>query len=315
MKGVLRRYQVFKAVLVFACWLCFPFLGVYAEPFDAEKFKRDVREYRTLVTGGLALSRDDGQDWFRGRSPWLPFLEKQVSEVLDPGERRRLDAALRNRACGEVAAIELGAFEHLYPELRPVLAEPDIGPLFRKAIFPIHARVFSFCQALRIVEPLVAEARRLTEEWADEVDVHTAQFVIGIGRATATRPVELDDERLLDATFVLKQLAACHHHAGALEFLLRVDAQLKSLKHLPGEGVYLVRLAEALGIHGTEGFQPLPDLWDAQDRGRMARINRVFEEYSLEDAVRRLPYRDDACRMLPGSLARLHGLDRHSLQP
>jgi hypothetical protein len=315
MKGILLRCQVFKAVLVFVCWLCFPFLGVYAEPFDAEKFKRDVREHRRLITGGLALSRDDGRDWFRSRSPWLPFLEKQVSEVLSPGERRLLDAALRNRECGEVAAIELVAFEHLYPELRPVLAETDIGPLFRKAIFPILSRAFSYCQALRIVEPLVAEARRLTEEWADEVDVHTAQYFIGIGRATATRSVELDDNRLFSATFVLKHLAACHHHAGALEFLLRVDAQLKSLKYFPDQGIYLVRLGEALGIGAVDKFDPLTDLWDDEVRARIERINRVFDENSLDDAVHLLPYRDNACDQLPGYLARLHEPRRDALHP
>lgn len=315
MKGFLFRCQVFKAVLVFACWLCFPVLGVYAEPFDAEKFKRDVREYRTLVTGGRALSRDDGQDWFRGRSPWLPFLEKQVSKALSPQERYRLDVALANRACGDVLEVELAAYLHSYPELRPVLDEADIGLLFREAIFPIHARAFSFCRALGIVEPLVAEARMLSEEGADEVDVHTVQYLIGSGRATATRPVELVEERLYDATFVLRQLAACHHHVGALEFLLRVEPQLKGLRSLPDQGVYLHRVAEALGIVEAAAFEPQMDLWDEEDRARIERIDRAFDDHSFNDAVRRLPYRDDACRVLPGSLARLHGLDGPPLQP
>ncbi|WP_425087939.1 hypothetical protein [Stappia sp.] len=315
MKGFFLYSWALKAVLVFVCLLFSPSPSAHAEPFDAEVFMRDVREYRTFTTGGLALSRDDGRDWFRVRSPWLPFLEKQVSEALSPDARQRLHVAVTNRECGEVAEIELAAYKHLYPELRLALAETDIGPLFRKAMFPIYSRAFSYCQALRIVEPLVAEAQRLTEEWADEVDVHTAQYFIGIGRATATRSVELDDNRLFSATFVLKHLAACHHHAGALEFLLRVDAQLKSLKYFPDQGIYLVRLGEALGIGAVDKFEPLTDLWDEEVRARIERINRVFDENSLDDAVHLLPYRDDACDQLPGYLTRLHEPRRDALHP
>jgi len=315
MKGfrVPRRGWVQVVVLVACVVSLFP--SIRAQPFDGDGFLRDVREYRLLMTSAGVIADEAGIDWLMPRSPWRPFLSEQMTETLSLAARRRLMRDAAKGACDAVAATELTAYVRRYPELEPALAEPDIGPLFRKTIYPSFSHAYARCRALAIVEPLVAETRRFSEEKGDSYDAHSVQFFIRSGRHDATGRVELDNQVLSSAVSTLEMLAACHHDTGALADLLRLEPHLGDLKAAVDRGIYLVRLAEALGVGDPAAFEPMPELWDAQDRARIARIDRTFADMPVAEAVRALPYRADACRLLPIVLDELYRPERNRLVP
>ncbi|WP_349360134.1 hypothetical protein [Stappia sp.] len=253
--------------------------------------------------------------WMSPASPWSPYLDRPLSALMRDGQARAVEEAIRQGRCDEVRAMETAAVARAHADLRVAFAEADVAELFQGEIYPFLSQAYPRCRALALIGPLVGEARRMSDDVGFAVTAREVQFFIETGRHDAIRPVELDTRVLSSAVSTLEVLATCHHDPGALADLLRLEPHLGDLKAAGDRGIYLVRLAEALGVGDPAGFEPLPEVRDARDRARIARIDRTFADMPVAEAVRVLPYRSDACRLLPVVLEELYRPVRARLVP
>jgi len=286
-----------------------------ADPFQSGDFIQAVRTYAVHLRVSYASASSRARMWMSPASPWSPYLDRPLSALMRDGQARAVEEAIRQGRCDAVRAMETAAVARAHADLRVAFAEADVASLFRNEIHPLLSQAYPRCRALALIEPLVGEARRMSDDVGFAVTAHEVQLFIETGRHRALRAVELDNRVLSSAVSTLDVLAACHHDPGALADLLRFEPHLGDLRVAGDRGIYLVRLAEALGVGDPAAFQPMPELWDARDRSRIARIDRTFADMPVAEAVRALPYRADACRLLPIVLDELYRPMRTRLLP
>ena len=279
--------------------------GPRAEQFDADAFVQDVRDLRLLLGGGRALSTTHPTIWSHPKSPWLPYLGEQMTQSMRADAVRNVRRAAAAGMCEAVAGLEWAAFRRRYPELVPALEKPDMARLFKKTIYPSFSHSFARCHALKIIEPLFHEARRVSAARGEVFTVHEVQYLIEMEFETTARTLELDQERLNIAVAVLEHLSGCEHDRDALADLLRFEPFLRVLMSAADRGHYLVRLAAFLDAGDTSGYQPVMGHWDALDRSRVERIEHAFSHLPFADAVATLPYRSDSCQVLAFTIAQM----------